>query len=349
MDFDLTPEQTMLAETVRQIAGEHFGPGVARGFADGSRAVAAKGWSTLVDSGLTTLLFPVEAGGAGAGLLDACLVLSELSAALAPVPYLSSAIAAGLLVRALPGEPAEQIAREVPQGHTFGLVLGQDLRLPAQTAGRRCVGWSEGRPGLAVDDRGLSLIDAIGPGTSVDLLDCVGIVAQGAAPTAIRFWGSDDGRRVLAGIRTAVAAGLAGVVDGCATLAWAYIRERRQYGQTIGSFQAVRHMAADLLVDVESCRSIMYGAAWSVDNAEVDSAERLSLIAKGWCGDAAVRSAETAMQLLGGIGVTWESSAHLYLRRARAWSALLGDVSDMVGQLGRQFIAARGAGGSGSS
>jgi alkylation response protein AidB-like acyl-CoA dehydrogenase len=344
VDFDLTPEQTMLAESVRGISGEHFGAIAARDYSDGAQAVSAKGWSTLVESGLTTLLLPADAGGAGAGVLDACLVLSELSAALAPVPYLSSAIAAPLLVRAFPGGITELIAHEVAEGRVFGLVVGHDLRLPSHGAGLRCIGWAEGRPGIALGDRGLTLVEAISPGTSIDLLDCVGIVARDVALTESGLWEADDGRQALAGIRTAIAAGLAGVVDGCARLAWEHVRQRRQYGKPIGTFQAVRHMAADLLVDVETCRSITYGAAWTVDNADVDSGERLSKIAKAWCGQAALRSAETAIQLLGGIGVTWESPAHLYLRRARAWSALLGDVAAMWVDLGRDFIEARGAG-----
>jgi alkylation response protein AidB-like acyl-CoA dehydrogenase len=349
VDFDLSEEQTMLVDTVRQIAGQCFGHAVARDYTGGARTVAAKGWSTLVESGLTALLLPADAGGAGAGVLDACLVLSELSAALAPVPYLSSAVAVPLLVRGFRGEVADLIAQEILDGRVFGLVVGDDLRLPSSSTGLRCIGWADGRPGVGIDQGGLTLIDAIRPGRNIDLLDNMGLVSADIVLHPGAHWETDDGRRALAGIRTAIASGLAGIVDGCAQLAWEHIRQRRQYGQPIGTFQVVRHMAADLLVDVDTCRSITYGAAWSVDNADAESGERLSKIAKAWCSQAAVRSAETAMQLLGGIGVTWESAAHLYLRRAQVWSALLGGVTAMAVDLGSDFISATGVSHRGSA
>jgi alkylation response protein AidB-like acyl-CoA dehydrogenase len=347
VDFSLSAEQVALVALVEQLATEHFGPSVAREFADGDHAVAAKGWSALVDTGLTALLLPEQVGGGAASVLEICLVLRGLVAALAPVPYLTTAAAAPLLLRAFPGETADRVASEICDGQGVGLVVDHKLRLPGASDRMRCIGWSPECAGLAVIGGTLTVLHSAQEAASVDLLDRVGLVAVPAdfAPAGA---GEEPLRRALAGISAALAAGLAGVVDGCARLAWNYARTRQQYGAAIGTFQAVRHMAADLLVDVETCRSVALGAAWTVDNADLATAERSAAIAKVWCGQAAVRSAETCMQILGGIGATWESPAHLYLRRARSWSALLGEVPELTTRLGQDFIASRGAGSRGS-
>jgi alkylation response protein AidB-like acyl-CoA dehydrogenase len=343
MDFSLSPEQTMLSQTAHDLAAQHFGHSVAHAAARGDRTGPAKGWSALADSGLISILLPSLPGEAQGGLLEACIVLTELSAALAPVPFLTSAIAVPLLIRAYPGEVSDVIAAELARGQTFGLIVDQKLGLPAASPDLYCLGWEENRPGLLIAGEQVTLVDDIQPAATIDLLDPAGLVAS--RPDAVRAQPmslTPAARRALAGMRTAVAAGLAGLVGGCARLAWDHIRQRQQYGRTLSSFQAVKHMAADLLVDVETCRSVTYGAAWIADNADVETAERNAQIAKAWCGQAAVRSAETAMQLLGGVGVTWESTAHLYLRKARLWSALLGDVPAMTAALGAEFIATRG-------
>jgi len=354
VDFSLTDEQQMLAGAARALSADLFGEAVARRALAGDTAGAEKGWSELQAAGLTALLVPEEFGGGGGGVLDACVVLTELSAALAPVPYLTSAVAVPAVLLALnaavPGSVDGQL-RRVVDGDPLALVVGDTLRWPyAGEPGSVCLDWEPGRGALYVDDMTAVLLTEIEPAPGVDPLHPVGLVGSaGRRPTNSDFAASEAARRARAVMRVASAAALTGCLDGAAQLAWSYIAVREQYGRPIASFQAIRHLAADLLVDLETCRSVSLGAAWKVDNEDVDTAEHAAAIAKAWCGQAAVRSVETAVQLLGGIGVTWESPAHLFLRSAHHFSAAHGDTRTLLRELGSDFIARRGKAGHGSA
>ena len=96
-----------------------------------------------------------------------------------------------------------------------------------------------------------------------------------------------------------------------------YAKEREQFARPIGSFQAVKHRCADMLVDVEGMRSAVYYAAWAIGPDQGDEASVAASTAKVWCSDAGLRVAESALQVHGGIGFTWESDVHLYLKRAQ--------------------------------
>ncbi|GAA1845723.1 acyl-CoA dehydrogenase family protein [Actinomadura bangladeshensis] len=347
MDFSLSEEQQFLSSSTRSLAGDVFGESVARQVLDGDRARADKGWSHLREAGLTTLLVPEEYGGGGGSLLDACVVTTELFSALAPVPYLTSAVAAPLLLRAGPAKASGALLAELTEGTTCGLFVGADLAWPPEAPAAVCLDWASGRSGLVLGPDTAELVTAE-PGPGVDPLHPLG--ARGDLDVS---WSGTDlpepARRALAGIRVAAASALTGCLAGAAQLAWDYIATREQYGKPIAAFQAVRHMAADLLVDLETCRSVSLGAAWQVENEPVEDAERIAAVAKSWCGEAAVRSIETSVQLLGGIGVTWESTAHLYLRTAHQLAASFGDTRSLLRRTGADFIAARGGHGDGSS
>ena len=341
----------MLGASARSLSADLFGAAVARGALAGDRSGADKGWAELQAAGLTGLLIPAELGGGGGSLLDACVVLSELAAALAPVPYLTSAVAVPSVLLACAGSAAEGRLRALADGETLGLVVDSELRWPPESPGGICLDWQAGRAGLAIVGGAPIAVDKISAGASVDPLHPLGTVTgSGGALRSfvdVEFADGESARRALAAIRVAAAAALTGCLAGAAQLAWDYVKTREQYGHPLASFQAVRHLAADLLVDLELCRSVSYGAAWIVDNEDVDSAEQSAAIAKAWCGQAAVRSVETAIQLLGGIGVTWESSAHLYLRNANLLSALFGDTRALLRGLGSDFIELRGKGNDG--
>jgi alkylation response protein AidB-like acyl-CoA dehydrogenase len=352
VDFSLTDEQEMLAGAARALAADLFGESVARRAVAGDLAAAEKGWSELHDAGLTTLLVPTALGGGGGGVLDACLVLTELSAALAPVPYLTSAVAVPSLLCAVdvtaPGSVDEHF-RTLVAGGSFALVVDDILAWPAAAGRNRvCLDWERGRPALDVDGGSVTLRTDVTPASGVDPLHPVGEVAAEPGPQTDNDLATSEAfRRARAAMRAASAAALTGCLAGASQLAWDYIATREQYGRPIASFQAVRHLAADLLVDLETCRSVSRGAAWTVDNEDIDAAERAASIAKAWCGQAAVRSVETATQLLGGIGVTWESTAHLFLRTAHLLSSAHGDTRTLLRELGSDFIAVRGKAGHG--
>lgn len=342
MDFALSEEQRQLAASARSLAEDLFGASVARRALNDDHTAADKGWAELRASGLTTLLVPEEAGGGGATLLDACVVLVELSSALAPVAYLASAVAAPLLLRTCDERASAATFAALCSGAIYGVVVDDRLHWPARTPELVCLDWAPGRAGLLVDRGTVHTIEDFAAAPGIDPLHPVGFTAAGPATDAADGPLSAAERRALAGIRVAAASALTGCLAGAATLAWDYVRTREQYGKTIGSFQAVQHLAADLLVDLETCRSVSLGAAWQVDNEPVEIAERTAAVAKAWCGQTAVRGVETAVQLLGGIGVTWESTAHLYLRNVHLLSAGFGDTRTLLRELGSDFIRTRG-------
>jgi alkylation response protein AidB-like acyl-CoA dehydrogenase len=136
-------------------------------------------------------------------------------------------------------------------------------------------------------------------------------------------------------------ADLVGTMRGAVTLATDYAKERRQYGVPVGSFQAVQHLLADALVATEGSRSVTLHAAWAVDALDPDDALAAAALAKAYCARTAREVCETAIQVHGGIGNTWECLAHVYLRRALLSTDLLGGVGASLDTV----LAARGIGG----
>jgi alkylation response protein AidB-like acyl-CoA dehydrogenase len=112
-----------------------------------------------------------------------------------------------------------------------------------------------------------------------------------------------------------------------------HAKSRVQFGKPVGSFQAVQHLCADALVLVESSRSVMWHAAWAVDALDVDDALSAARVAKAYCAESAYRVCETAIQVWGGIGMTWECRAHLFLRRTLLSRHTLGDETVQLARL----------------
>ncbi len=137
-----------------------------------------------------------------------------------------------------------------------------------------------------------------------------------------------------------LAADLLGVMRGALDVAVTYARDRVQFGVPVGSFQAVQHLCADALVMVESARSATWHAAWAVDELPPDEAVLAARIAKAWCSRAGVEVCETAVQVLGGIGMTWEHLAHVHLRRALLDRTALGDEREQHERIGHARLVA---------
>jgi alkylation response protein AidB-like acyl-CoA dehydrogenase len=139
----------------------------------------------------------------------------------------------------------------------------------------------------------------------------------------------------------AYAAELLGVAQRALDLAVAYAKGRVQFGRPIGSFQAVKHRCADMLVDVEGMRSAVYWAAWTLGDADSADDERAiaASAAKAWCSDAGSRVVASALQVHGGIGFTWEHDLHLYLKRAHLDAVAFGDAGHHRAHLARLLRA----------
>ncbi len=328
MDVRLTTEQQALRDSAAQVV-DRLGPGTVRGLGDVERAgrldaaVAASGWRELrvPPDGRTPLASAVEAA----------VVAEELGRGLADVPFLGPTLAAEL--RRLAGAPPAGAPETVALASSLAAAAAVDARAVPSDA-------------VAVDARGATaalvlLPDEAGHALGTVALGPVGVgtdltrpgAAADPASTATRVEG--PGCRPLTGDDLAAwtalglaldCADLVGTMRGSVDLAVGYASIRRQFGRPIGSFQAVQHLLADAHVLTEGSRSAARHAAWAVDALAPGDALAAAAAAKAYCARAARTACETAIQVHGGAGNTWECLAHVYLRRALLSTAVLGGV-----------------------
>lgn len=351
MTFAFSDEQQALRKAVRAFAADHSDEAAVRALAESDLGYDAATWRLLAEQvGVAGLLVPERHGGAGAGTVELAVVAEELGKQLFCGPFLSSAVlATGLLAGLaesaevadlLSGlaagtrvvtvaldegagtwDPADvtSVAADGPAGWTvsgskrFVLdAVGADTLLVV-TSGPRVFAVDPAAPGVTVTP--LHTLDATRRQADVRLTDAPARPLDGDAAAALRS-ALDTAAVVLAAEQ---AGGARAVLD----MAVGYARTRIQFGRAIGSFQAIKHMCADLLVLVESAYSAAYYAAWAQDGGAADAHEATCLAA-AFCADAFAKAAADNVQIHGGIGFTWEHPAHLYLRRARSGLAFLG-------------------------
>ncbi|WP_051791060.1 acyl-CoA dehydrogenase family protein [Amycolatopsis jejuensis] len=305
MHFALTEDQQLLQRTADAFGARHFTGSPVDGV-----------WRQLADLGFVGLLGP-ESGGS---VTDACVVAEVLGRYLAPVPYVGTAIAAAAMLRYARGD-AEAL-EELGRGEPFSVLLGRHLEEPDGEA-VVAFDWTPGARGVVLGPDGTAMVHELIAPQPVDDIDPLHPLCQvQGVPASVAK--SEGARRARAIAWTGTAAWLTGLADGALQQATEYAQQREQYGRPIGSFQAIQHLCADMLVDVETSRSVTYGASWAVEHAPIDEAERLASAAKSHAGAAALRTCEAGIQVLGGIGVTQEHNAHLRLRTAHLHNAAFG-------------------------
>ncbi|MFI5766563.1 acyl-CoA dehydrogenase [Streptomyces sp. NPDC051563] len=326
MGIGITQEQRELAEAVRGWVARAVPPEEVRKLLDtpsqtGSRPAY---WDGLLASGL---LEPHLEGGT---LLDLAVVVEEAARAALPGAYLPSVLASVLLDRA----GAEPLG-----GRVGAVALGPgDLTAVAVEGGYLLDGTAP--PVLGAGEADLVLLAAeTAHGTRWFAVDAAALdvrtqdSADPTRPTAeVRARGVTAGPGALLEVDAALVRDLACVLfaaDACGTAAWAlhtaaeYAKVREQFGRPIGQFQGIKHLCADMLVRVEQARAL----AWDAAQATEEPAEVRSLVAAlaaGTALDAAYSCAKDCVQVLGGIGFTWEHDAHIYLRRSLVARQLLG-------------------------
>jgi alkylation response protein AidB-like acyl-CoA dehydrogenase len=347
VDLLYTDVEDSLRDSVRALLGDRCPPSVPAAAYDGDRDAEPGLWlAVAADLGLAGLLVPEAHAGAGATAREAAVVLEELGRSVAPVPFLTSAVLATtalleagdehLLPRLAAGEQTAVLA--VPLSATADTAHPVVLRGPDGLHGRvTSVADAQRADVLLVPvdtDEGTEL-HAVEPSASgarvspVVSLDMTRPVAdvELAAAASTRVAGTDRTSDALRSALTAGAALLAseqlGVAEWCLQSTVDYVKERKQFGRAVGSFQAVKHRLADLWAEVGSARAAARHAAAALADSSVDLPVAASL-AQAYCAEVAVRAAEECVQLHGGIGMTWEHSAHLYLKRAKADEIALG-------------------------
>jgi alkylation response protein AidB-like acyl-CoA dehydrogenase len=358
MDFALSPDQELLRGTARAFLDEHVTPAVVRALWDDPRGERDDLWKEMARLGWLGLALPEAYGGGALGMVEAAIVLEELGRVVCPGPYLETVVAARGIEQA--GSPAQQ-ARWLPAiagGAARATVAFLDAELdwrPEATATRaepvpggvRLTGAKQWVPWAHVAD--LLLVPARGPeGLSLFLVEAgakgldlspIPAMDPGMRWSTVRL----DGVRVGQGARLGEPGAAAGILDGllrrgavgaaammlgaarrCLDMSVAYAKVREQFGQPIGSFQAVRHRCAEMLLEVENAHAAAYYAAWALDADAADAALAAS-VAKAYVSEAARRVCGEAIQVHGGIGFTWEYDLHLYFKRAKTLEAAWGD------------------------
>jgi alkylation response protein AidB-like acyl-CoA dehydrogenase len=314
-------------------------------------------WRALAaELGCGGLLIPAEHGGAGASYREACVTAEELGRFVAPVPFLGSAVVAtaALLAAgdtevlpklaagdttaalavpfaAMPGEPIGRTARlarprpgdlDSGMARLSGTVAGVADALPADVL----LVPADGVPfGLYAVDAGAAGVTR-SPLVSLDmtrqLCDLTlhevpaRRIAQGPAAESAAAAALAAGAGVLASEQL-------GLAERCVEMTVAYVRERRQFGRPVGSFQALKHRLADMWVSVAQARAAARYAAACLAGGDPDTPVAIALAVSS-CGEAATMVAQECVQMHGGIGFTWEHPAHLYLKRAKSASIAFG-------------------------
>ena len=347
MDFDLSADQVALREAAAALLDDRCGMDVVRRACDGG-GFDADLWGAMVEQGWTGIAVPEALGGVGLGTVEAAVLLEQTGAHLAPVPLLQQLAALAALAegpwgeRLLSGEAVACVARtplaRAGDGSVSGrpepVIYGARADVLVAPAGDELV---------AVDLAGV----ARSPEPAMDQTRELAWIELDAAPAAT-VGGSDEVAAHLDRGAVFHSAEMLGGAETVMNLAVEYAKVREQFGRPIGSFQAVKHRCADMLVDVEGMRSAVYHAAWALGAAGPNAAlgaatagpnaalgaatagdpatlgaggtadaAAAAATAKIWCSDAAVRVAESALQVHGGIGFTWEADVHLYLKRAQ--------------------------------
>ncbi len=337
MDFELSDDEVALAEGIRRLCAGRFPLDRLRR-AEGQRVVVEpEGWLELAEAGVFSLRLPESSGGLGLGMAAAAVVFEELGRALVPGPLVSSHVAAVVF---------DELDHPVDHPVDYRAVAEGKL-----VVGAIC------RPGRASTDRSAGLVplvvgnlESLGMLVVVDddaihAVDPASIDAQPVQrsldplhplwhlrhlPRGERVAGPESAARFLREFVVLESALLVGMARATTDMAVEYAKHREQFGRAIGSFQAVKHLCADMLVRAELARAAVHAAAVTLDQPDVGDADRAGWGAAVLAAEAAQANGKSCIQVHGGMGFTWEVPAHLYMMRSRVVSGSLGDLGQLA-------------------
>ena len=335
MDFGLSPEQEMLRDTVGRCLAETCPLDHVRACADSGSAASDRVMAALADIGLTGLIVPEAHGGLGMTLLDAAVVAEQLGRAVAPAPFLARSVLAPLAL-VLAGSPAQQaqwLPRIVTGEVRFGVAIAgiveerDGAKVRAETAGLTgtalfALDFADADHFIVSDQSGrLHLLDAAANGVerialhTIDATRSVGeLRLSGAATEPLAGDGGLAARRLRDAGRILLAADSLGAGEAMIEKAVAYAGEREQFGRVIGSFQAVKHMCAEMAARHEPCRALVWYAAHAFD-AALGEAALMACHAKSHTGEVHRFVARTATEVHGGMGFTDLLGLHFWFKR----------------------------------
>jgi alkylation response protein AidB-like acyl-CoA dehydrogenase len=330
MNFDFTDDQQAIKRTAHDLLADRFKPDTVRELAEGERYDDAH-WAEIAELGWAGIAIDEAHGGQGLATVELVILAEELGYTVAPVPFLSNA-AAGIAIQHA-GSDAQR-----------------ERLLPGIASGAACATAGLLRNGAAAlvpdADSATAIVllrapgaNGAGPGSGIvlDPADCdieplatIDQTRRYARVTPREGAGeplAGDVAPALDRIATLVSAEIVGVTQRTMEMAVEYARDRQQFGRPIGAYQGVSHRCADMLREVESARSTTYWAAWAAD-AEPATLPLAAAMAKALASDAGWNVPASALQVLGGIGFTWEHDLHFLLKRAKVDGALFGSASE---------------------
>ena len=366
MNFGFNEEQELLRNTARKFFENECGSDTVRRLMETPEGISAELWKKLAEQGWLGLIYPEQYDGTGLGLVDLVVLMEEMGRAVAPGPYFSTVLLGGLAILEAGGEgqkkewlpriaagdkrvalawmepsaqlgPAGVTLTAVKRGETFSLSGTKLFVHDAHTADALVVA-ARTRPGAGADGVSLFLLPKGTKGLEVTLLPtmdqtrklcevaCSDVTVGADALLGAAGAGWAPLSRVLDRATVALCAEMCGGAQKVLDMTVEYAKIRQAFGRPIGSYQGVKHRAADMLVDVENSKSITYYAAWALDENSPEAPLAVSM-AKAYVSDAYRRVAAGGIQLHGGIGFTWEHDLHLYFKRAKGSEFTFGDAT----------------------
>jgi alkylation response protein AidB-like acyl-CoA dehydrogenase len=341
MDLTLTEDQRLIASTARELLSDRAATAGARAVAGCADGFSARLWKEMAELGWTGLALPSSYGGVGEGFLELCLVIEELGRARVPSPLTATAACCGLPILRH-GTPAqrERWLGAIVEGRVMSYaasgVLGDgDVTFDGSVLDGEVsfVPYAGAADYLLVTTRSGAavVVDASSPGVAREPLDVVGdpmgrVRFSGVAVPPDRVLADGAAAAVTAYGTAAACAEMVGGAQGVLDLTVAYAREREQFGQPVGAFQAVAHHCADMAIDVLTSRFAAYEAIWRLSSGASSSGADLELsVAKSWVSDAYQRVCALGHQVHGAIGFTAEHDLHYYTRHATSSALSFGD------------------------
>jgi alkylation response protein AidB-like acyl-CoA dehydrogenase len=358
VNFAFSEEQEELRRYARQWLSTRASSETVRKLMESEEGFDRAQWKELAEMGWQAMAIPEEYGGAGFGFLELVVLLEEQGAVLLPAPFFSTVIlAANAIMIAGSEEQKKRWLGQIASGDVVATVASTEPNGRWDADGIEAVadrvgdGWAlTGTKSFVIDGHTADLIivaarSSAGPSLFLVAGDDPGVtsrrletmdmtrkqaeIALDAVPgellgTEGSGWETLDKLTQIAVV--ALAAEQVGGSQRCLDMAVEYAKVRHQFGRPIGSFQAIKHKCADMLVQVESARAAAYYAGWAVseDNEELWT---VAPLAKSYCSEAYFRCAADNIQIHGGIGFTWEHDAHLYFKRAKSSELMFGSPS----------------------
>jgi alkylation response protein AidB-like acyl-CoA dehydrogenase len=375
MDFGFSEEQEMLRSSAKDFLTKEVPMTYVRQMMEDDRGFTDKQWKQMAELGWMGLIFPEAVGGSGLTFVDLIGVLEEMGRAVLPGPYFSSVILGGVtlaeggsaaqqqqwLSKVADGTARITLAQLEPSGRwdADGIqctaapdgagyrLSGVKLFVPDAHTADHIIVAARTAGSKGADGVGLFLVDAGAKGVTTSLLKTMDqtrklceVKLDGVAVGADRVIGAVGGGwqlidRVVDRAKVAMCGEMCGGAQRVLDMSVEYAKVREQFGKPIGSFQAIQHKCANMLVEVESSKSVSYYAAWAVAN-DVADAPLAAAMAKAYCSDAYRHVSAEGIQIHGGIGFTWEHDMHIYFKRAKSSEVTFGDATwnrELVAQL----------------